>query len=63
MTDLESIMKPKPYIRLSRLRACFICSGFATVGSGDSFREAWQKWHDEMIRYGRKSKIPGITKD
>ncbi|MNC69916.1 hypothetical protein D3C75_1206620 [compost metagenome] len=56
-------MKHKPYIRLSRLRGCFICSGFATVGSGDSFREAWQKWHDEMIRYGRKSKIPGITKD
>lgn len=55
-------MKAKPYIRISRLRGCFICSGLSTVGSGGTMREAWEKWRDEMIRYGRGSKIPGISK-
>lgn len=53
-------MKTKPYIRISRLRGCYLCTGFATTGSGDTMREAWQAWHDEMIRYGRRKKIPGV---
>lgn len=53
-------MKSKPYIRISRLRHCFLCSGFATVGSGDTMREAWESWRDEMVRYWRGKKVPGI---
>ena len=53
-------MKPKPYIRLSRLRGCFLCTGFATSGSGETMREAWETWLDEMARCGRGKKIPGL---
>lgn len=55
-------MKTKPYIRISRMRGCYLCTGFATTGSGETMREAWEKWKDEMFRYGRGKKVPGIQK-
>lgn len=51
-------MKKKPYIRISRLRGVLLCTGLGCSGSGDSFREAWESWAEEMVRLGRSKLIP-----
>lgn len=50
----------KPYIRISRMRGCFICTGLTVIGSGDTMREAWESWKTGMISTGRQKLIPGI---